>query len=399
MSRTVDTQTMAAPSHVPSVFIPARSTTKLKASSLNIAPPTAHISTYLAYLVPKMLRLPPTVLKLTMSEVKELDTRRRFHHYLKVEDSATRSTKAREKQSDVSPTQLELPPGESSPRGTELPDGTPNRRPSAGSTPDPPMADMAASQPLGCDGLDEGPVQIVQTDRLQDLRGRDDLEYLDQQDSSPCPATPGPSRRRDQESLRGQSSPTPASLKRTTPSNRQRGVLGFGLTDLVYSADWGSSSSSSSPPRPSQFRSTAAPAVDVGRDVGIGAGTRDTIATSEDRDDRPFLRRVPATPSRLRVYNDSLPAATQPRTPHHLPEARHQSRLNGVFTVPIRRAHPAPTPLSDTPAVARQRRQQGREGRAVSPPWLRRDRYGGLQGGIENADASIMYERSSGEAD
>lgn len=389
---------MAAPNHDSSPFIPARSTTKLKASSLNIAPPTAHISANFACLVPKMLRLPPTVLKLTMSEVKELDTRRRFHHYLKVEDSATRSTKAREKQPNASPTHLELPPAESSPRGTELPDGTPNRRPSAGSTPDTPLVDMAASQPLGCDGLDEGPIQIAKTARLEDLRGPDELEQLGQQDSSPCPATPGPSRRRDQGSVRGQS-PTPASLKRTTPLNRQRCVLGFGLTDLVYSADWGSSSSSSSPPRPSQFRSTAAPAVDVGREVGIGAGTRDMVATSEDRDDQPFLRRVPATPSRLRVYNDSMPAATQPRTPHHLPEARHQSRLNGVLTLPIRRAHPVPTPLSDTPAVARQRRQQEREGRAASPPWLRRDRYGGLQGGIENADGSVMYERSSGDAD
>jgi hypothetical protein len=344
-----------------------------------------------------MLRLTPTVLKLTMSEVKELDTCRRFHNHLKVEDSATRSTKARETQADVSPIHVELPQAESL-RGAELPDGTPNRRPSARSAPDTPSAVMSASQPLGCDGLDEGPIQIVKNDGIDDLRGPDDSERLGQQDSSPCPATPGPSRRRDQESLRGQS-PTPAPLKRTTPLNRQRCVLGFGLTDLVYSADWGSSSSSSSPPRPSQFRSAAAPTVGVGREAGIGAGTRDMVATSEERDDQPFLRRVPATPSRLRVYNDSLPAATQPRTPHHLPEARHQSRLNGAFTVPIRRAHPVSTPLSDTPAVARQRRQQERERRAASPPWLHRDRYGGLQGGIENADASIMYERSSGDTD
>ncbi|KAK0741063.1 hypothetical protein B0T18DRAFT_393752 [Schizothecium vesticola] len=343
-----------------------------------------------------MLRLTPTVLKLTMSEVKELDTRRRFHNHLKVEDSATRSTKAREKQANASPIHVELPPADSPPRGAELPDGTPNRRSSAGSAPDTPPVAMSVSQPLGCDGLDEGPVQIVKTDGIEDLRGPDDSEQLGQQDSSPCPATPGPSRRRDQESLRGQSL-TPTSLKRTTPLNRQRCVLGFGLTDLVYSADWGpSSSSSSSPARPSQSRSAAAPTVDVGREA---AGTRDMVATSEERDDQLFLRRVPATPSRLRVYNDSLPAATQPRTPHHLPEARHQSRLNGAFTVPIRRAHPVSTPLGDTPAVARQRRQQERERTAVSPPWLRRDRYGGLQGGIENADASIMYERSSGDTD
>ncbi|KAI1753137.1 hypothetical protein F4782DRAFT_99061 [Xylaria castorea] len=39
---------------------------------------------------------------------------------------------------------------------------------------------------------------------------------------------------------------------------------------------------------------------------------------------------------RFRVYDDSLPASFQPQTPLNLPEARHQSRLNGFHTAPAR---------------------------------------------------------------
>ncbi|KAI0190337.1 hypothetical protein F4808DRAFT_465670 [Astrocystis sublimbata] len=39
---------------------------------------------------------------------------------------------------------------------------------------------------------------------------------------------------------------------------------------------------------------------------------------------------------RVRVYDDSIPASLQPQTPMNLPEARHQSRLNGFHTAPAR---------------------------------------------------------------
>ncbi|KAI0456000.1 hypothetical protein F5B21DRAFT_513585 [Xylaria acuta] len=39
---------------------------------------------------------------------------------------------------------------------------------------------------------------------------------------------------------------------------------------------------------------------------------------------------------RFRVYDDSLPASLQPQTPLNLPEARHRSRLYGFHTAPAR---------------------------------------------------------------
>ncbi|KAK4455451.1 hypothetical protein QBC34DRAFT_420238 [Podospora aff. communis PSN243] len=107
----------------------------------------------------------------------------------------------------------------------------------------------------------------------------------------------------------------------------------------------------------------------------------------EDRSPRFF---VPRTPNRFRIYNDSLPAAWQPQTPQNLPEARHQSRLRGAFTVPSRyTGDPARTPTS-----GRLRRRL--EGRDPSPTGLRRPGFTGLYGGVENADDSAAFSRTSG---
>lgn len=35
------------------------------------------------------------------------------------------------------------------------------------------------------------------------------------------------------------------------------------------------------------------------------------------------------------IYDDTLPPSQQPQTPRHLPEARHQSRLDGSQTAPV----------------------------------------------------------------
>ncbi|KAK1765536.1 hypothetical protein QBC33DRAFT_144593 [Phialemonium atrogriseum] len=69
------------------------------------------------------------------------------------------------------------------------------------------------------------------------------------------------------------------------------------------------------------------------------AGTRDAEPTTPST-----VVRVP----RLRVYNDWLPQAAQPETPENLPEARHQSRLQGSYTAPARRVCPRPAPTSPT---------------------------------------------------
>jgi hypothetical protein len=85
-----------------------------------------------------------------------------------------------------------------------------------------------------------------------------------------------------------------------------------------------------------------------------------------------------------------LPPATQPQTPAHLPEARHQSRYHPSYTAPVRRVSfgllsvPNRTPerrdrLPGTPSrVTRDR--------ASSPVGLQNGGFRGLYGGRENGD-------------
>ncbi|KAJ4322922.1 hypothetical protein N0V84_004575 [Fusarium piperis] len=89
------------------------------------------------------------------------------------------------------------------------------------------------------------------------------------------------------------------------------------------------------------------------------------------------------TPRRhLLVYNDSLPTREQPQTPRELPEARHQSRFDGVYTAPAggrrRRVEAQQTP-SVAGGRARARRDDGPTGLSIPG-------FQGLYGGSENAD-------------
>lgn len=105
----------------------------------------------------------------------------------------------------------------------------------------------------------------------------------------------------------------------------------------------------------------------------------------------PSSPSLPRTPSRFQIYNDSLPASSQPQTPQNLPEARHQSRLRGSWTVPPRVASPHVAPFR-TPTTNRVRRRRG----IPSPPGLQAPRgFMGLYGGTENIDDSVLFEESS----
>ncbi|KAI8672351.1 hypothetical protein NCS56_00697700 [Fusarium sp. Ph1] len=89
------------------------------------------------------------------------------------------------------------------------------------------------------------------------------------------------------------------------------------------------------------------------------------------------------TPRRhLPVYNDRLPTREQPQTPRELPEARHQSRFEGVYTAPAggRRQR---VEAQQTPSAAG-RRVRARRNR--SPTGLSIPGFQGLYGGNENAD-------------
>ncbi|KAK6598846.1 hypothetical protein H4I96_08050 [Botrytis cinerea] len=98
------------------------------------------------------------------------------------------------------------------------------------------------------------------------------------------------------------------------------------------------------------------------------------------------------TPSRgYSVYNDSLPAASQPQTPAHLPEARHQSRYHPSYTAP------QPDPWVDWEAFFPNMEHQLQLDQATlsikilakdgcSPAGMSDDGFRGLYGGRENGD-------------
>lgn len=94
-----------------------------------------------------------------------------------------------------------------------------------------------------------------------------------------------------------------------------------------------------------------------------------------------------ATRGQLQIYNDSLSPSAQPETPQNLPEARHQSRLRGSYTVPARHGSPL-----DIPTPTTSRRRQTRPGTNPSPTGLQTPGFLGLYGGIENSDEAQLFE-------
>lgn len=117
---------------------------------------------------------------------------------------------------------------------------------------------------------------------------------------------------------------------------------------------------------------------------------------------RPPATTPARTPATFRVYNDSLPASSQPQTPQNLPEARHQSRLlrEGAYTVPagwrVSLSQDQRTPT--TSRAQRRMRDGGR--REPSPQGLRTPGMVGLYGGTENhTDDGVVLVDIRGTSD
>ncbi|KAI1474136.1 hypothetical protein F4774DRAFT_401673 [Daldinia eschscholtzii] len=89
----------------------------------------------------------------------------------------------------------------------------------------------------------------------------------------------------------------------------------------------------------------------------------------------------------FRIYDDSLPASSQPQTPLNLPEARHRSRLHGSYTAPL--------PRAASRSVYRASTGHGLRDTANSPSDLEAPGFRGLYGGRENSeDSTLFYDAS-----
>ncbi|KAI1812028.1 hypothetical protein GGS20DRAFT_592159 [Poronia punctata] len=90
----------------------------------------------------------------------------------------------------------------------------------------------------------------------------------------------------------------------------------------------------------------------------------------------------------IRVYNDSFAASLQPQTPMNLPEARHQSRVRSAYTAPTRRMATGRSAEYHGRGHSQYRDDRSRLGLATPG-------FQGLYGGPENADDTELYYDSS----
>lgn len=138
----------------------------------------------------------------------------------------------------------------------------------------------------------------------------------------------------------------------------------------------------------------------IGRRRSPSPSTSPLPTPHQNKASRSSRNHKPPTPSRsYHVYNDGLSPETQPQTPAHLPESRHQSRFHPSYTAPV--AAPARSGFhlirsgdgaNDEISSSRSRHgsvtpsRRGPVGRSNSPIGLLNEGFRGLYGGRENGD-------------
>ncbi|KAK0670940.1 hypothetical protein QBC41DRAFT_246823 [Cercophora samala] len=368
-----------------------------------------------------MLRLQPTTLSLTMVEVEELDQRlkekkrhRQFLNYLTRPGDASEipefvpnvpsssSTKARGKQVQVDQNTRFMPQG-----GRPEPERSTDSGPSS-SAPTQQIEGATFTLPDRTRRVETQRRPEIKDDHPPELDGQppspphqpvehhtiDSYPSLSADSPGPSSAsTPGAHTGRLQSPEREQSSErTPGSSSRprthrrlVEPAVRPTGDPVFEATTAVRRAvgtlgQLDGADRRQNNPRPS----TSPPRRPSATVPRHRIGPRDRV-TGE-----PTTPRRQRSPPPFEIYDDSLPPSTQPQTPQNLPEAQHQSRLRGSYTVPTRSGT---SPGFESLSWLRRRRRE-REERVPSPPGLQTPGMMGLYGGLENTDDVSLFEQA-----